>query len=113
MVAQTGLLLAPTTIKRIGRDSVQVMWNDGHESLYPNRYLRDNCPCATCREHRPNRRLPVLGNPGELFPQQIRVVGHYAIGVEWSDSHSSGIYSYATLRRLCPCGRCQIGASGA
>src|SRR6266481_3584433 len=102
----------PATIKRVGKESIEITWRDGHHSLYLNRYLRDNCPCASCREGTPRRVLPVLGTPGELYPLQIGVVGRYAISIQWSDQHDTGIYSYETLRHLCPCEQCQRGADG-
>jgi len=106
MSLQSRVEVAPTTIKRVAKESVEIVWNDGHCSAYPNRYLRENCPCAACREGQPRRLLPVLGNPGELYPVQIGVVGRYAISIQWSDQHDTGIYSYDTLRQLCPCERC-------
>ncbi len=105
------MTFAPATIRRLGKESVEILWNDGHKSVYQNRYLRDRCPCAACRE-RPPHSLPVLGN-GELYPVQIGVVGRYAISIQWSDRHDSGIYSYQTLRQLCPCACCPGGADGA
>jgi DUF971 family protein len=98
---------SPSTIRRLGKESIEIVWNDGHKSVYPNRYLRDYCPCATCRE-RAAHALPVLGS-GELYPVQIRVVGRYAISIRWTDRHDTGIFSYTTLRRLCPCEACQSG----
>jgi len=103
--------VVPTTIKRVGKDSVEITWSDGHRSVYPNRYLRDNCPCAACREGQPRRLLPVLGAPGDLYPIQIGVVGRYAISIQWSDRHDTGIYSYDTLRELCPCAQCHPQAT--
>ena len=102
--------VSPTTIKRLGKESVEITWGDGHHGIYPNRYLRDNCPCASCREGKPRRWLPVLGNPGEICPVQIGVVGRYAISIQWSDRHDTGIYSYETLRQLCPCEHCRPAA---
>ena len=47
----------------------------------------------------------------ESVPQDVRAaritpVGRYAITILWSDGHDTGIYSFETLRRLCPCGNC-------
>lgn len=95
----------------MGKDGVEIVWSDGHRSLYPNRYLRDNCPCASCREGTPKKLLPVIGATGTLFPEQIGIVGRYAINIQWSDHHDTGIYSYATLRQLCPCEECQPAGS--
>ncbi len=100
---------SPTSVRRLANASIEVRWSDGHLSIYPNRYLRENCPCAGCREGKPLRfHLPVLGGAAtELAAVQINVVGRYAIGIQWSDRHDSGIYSYETLRQLCPCETCQ------
>ena len=90
-------------IKRIGTSEIRIEWSDGHVSLYPNHYLRNHCPCALCRE-RPPHLLPVRSQGGEeLHPLQIGLVGRYAINIQWSDGHDSGIYSYQTLRNVCPC----------
>jgi DUF971 family protein len=102
---------APTDIRRIGRSGLEILWNDGHRSEYSNHYLRDHCPCASCRE-RPPHSLPVLAAGAvELFPIQIGVVGRYAVSIQWSDGHDTGIYSYRTLRELCPCDRCRPAVS--
>lgn len=96
----------PAKIKRIAKTSIEIEWRDGHRSVYPNRYLRDNCPCAGCREGKPRFSLPVIAG-SELYPVQIGVVGRYALSIEWSDKHDTGIYSYDTLRGLCPCADCR------
>ena len=106
MNVQRAMRLSPATIRRLGKESVEIAWSDGHRSMYPNRYLRDNCPCAACREGKPRRLLPVVGQAGELYPVQIGIVGRYAISIQWSDGHDSGIYTYQWLRELCPCADC-------
>jgi DUF971 family protein len=37
----------------------------------------------------------------------VEPVGNYAIRINWSDGHSSGIYSYDHFREICPCDECQ------
>lgn len=100
----------PREIHRLGVQAVRIVWQDDHSAEYGNRYLRDNCPCAECRE-KPVRALPVVGQQDEIYPVQIATVGRYAISVQWSDGHDAGIYSYQTLRRLCPCAECTSGAA--
>jgi DUF971 family protein len=96
----------PVEIRRLGVQSVRVVWADGHVSEYENRYLRDHCPCAVCRES-PRRRLPLApGQSEEMYPAQVSLVGRYAVNLRWSDGHDTGIYSYQTLRELCPCAVC-------
>jgi len=38
----------------------------------------------------------------------VEPVGNYAIRINWSDGHSSGIYSYDHLRRICQCAECRV-----
>lgn len=97
--------VVPREVRRHGTDSVEITWSDGHASLFANRYLRDNCPCAFCRETRP-RYSPPVRDAEAVHPVTISPVGLYAINVVWSDGHDSGIYSYQTLRALCPCDEC-------
>jgi DUF971 family protein len=37
----------------------------------------------------------------------IEPIGAYAMKIDWSDGHSTGIYSFDYLRRICPCGECR------
>jgi DUF971 family protein len=36
----------------------------------------------------------------------LEAVGNYALAPTWADGHSTGIYSFRTLRGLCPCEDC-------
>jgi DUF971 family protein len=36
----------------------------------------------------------------------VEAVGNYAIRIDWSDGHNSGIYSYDHFREICPCAEC-------
>jgi len=49
--------------------------------------------------------------PLQLFkapprPTDVKPVGHYAVSFSWNDGHSSGIYSWDYLRRVCQCSEC-------
>ena len=61
--------LTPTALRKDGPDRFVIEWNDGHHSVYTWRHLRENCPCASCREEQdqPPDPLRVL-KPGELLP---------------------------------------------
>ncbi len=93
-----------------------VQWQDGQTCLYPISLLRARCPCAQCKTIRqdqaaaaaaakPTRpKLTIL--PGDhsapLAALSAELVGNYALKIEWSDRHGSGIYSFRYLRELCP-----------
>src|SRR4051812_18158178 len=86
-------------------EALTITWSDGRQSVFPLRFLRKHCPCAGCKGERDllGRTLmpivkttydgPITANGGEL-------VGNYAIRIDWSDGHSSGIFSWAFLREL-------------
>ena len=82
-------------------------------------YLRDKCPCATCTgAHGTPPREPEAAqaaNPFQMFKPALKMlsvepVGNYAIRIDWSDGHSSGIYSYEHFRQICPCPECRARA---
>jgi len=38
--------------------------------------------------------------------KSANAVGNYAIQIQFSDGHATGIYSYEHLREICPCEAC-------
>jgi len=38
-----------------------------------------------------------------VAPLKIDLIGRYAINIQWSDGHNTGIYTFELLRKLCPC----------
>jgi DUF971 family protein len=99
--------LMPLRVKRVNPVQTDIFWNDGHHSPYPSWYLRENCPCASCVEELTGRRMIVAGSiPGNLERQDVGPIGNYALTFTWSDGHSTGIYTFDYLRRICPCPQC-------
>ena len=41
-----------------------------------------------------------------LRRKKATAVGNYAIQIEFSDGHATGIYSFEHLREICPCEEC-------
>jgi DUF971 family protein len=95
---------------------VDIVWADGHSSHFEFPYLRDHCPCATCNDERAKKDSPgdVKLASSPLLPmykpkaraQGATQVGNYAIQINFTDGHSTGIFSYDYLRALCPCDEC-------
>ena len=101
--------------------ALTVRWRDGAESVYPLDFLRAHCPCAACRERRRKAAespakvakvgkrpagplsltvLPAGAGDGPLTARSAELVGNYALRLDWSDGHASGIYSFKLLRDL-------------
>jgi DUF971 family protein len=110
---------------------VDITWADGHSSHYDFPYLRDACPCASCNDEREKKAeaerketesgqahaapsavaMPATSAMFPMFKPKARAqsaasVGSYAIQINFSDGHNTGIYSYDQLRSICPCAAC-------
>jgi DUF971 family protein len=103
---------------------LEIDWVDGHKSAWSFAWLRDACPCATCVEERklegrkpgqpkprPTAVLPMYTPPAK--PASAHAVGRYALQFNWQDGHTSGIYSWEYLRRVCQCRECTFAAEEA
>ena len=97
----------PDEIVGLLRSTITFKWPDGHESRYKARDLRLACRCAMCIEETSGRALLEPATmPPQVQAKQIELVGQYAILIQWSDGHSTGIYNFHDLRANCPCEAC-------
>jgi ATP-binding protein involved in chromosome partitioning len=93
--------LTPTEIRQAGPRTLAIRWADGHESSLDVRTLRLACGCAHCvDEWTGEERLDAGSVPDDVHPLRIDRVGRYALQIEWSDGHASGIYPFERLRSL-------------
>ena len=98
----------PVEVGRSGAADIRIDWNDGHRSVYPARYLRLHCACALCVEEMSGTRIAQDADiAADVHPLKISLVGRYALHIQWSDGHASGIYGFEILRSLCPCPSCR------
>ena len=97
---------------------IKIDWRDNHHSEYSLAYLRDECPCATCTgahgtepqksEYSKETAAPFQMYKPTLKMLKVEAVGNYAVRIDWSDGHNTGIYSVDHLRKICPCGECRV-----
>ncbi len=84
-----------------GAEGLHIQWQDGAGQMIDPRDLRLACQCAACRDEMSGRRLlDPASVPLDIAPTRIWSVGNYAIGVAFSDGHSSGIYTFPALRAM-------------
>jgi DUF971 family protein len=93
---------APTNIRAHQADQfLELVWESGEADRLPYRFLRAECPCASCRDEWTGDRLL---DPGTIRPdlgiEGMEPVGNYAVRLAWNDGHSSGLYTWETLKRL-------------
>ncbi len=100
-------LLLPKEIRKIGTTDLKITWNDLHQSLYPFPYLRQNCRCAFCIDERSGKQILIKDNVNpNLEAFKVTPVGQYALRIDFSDGHNTGLYTLQHLRQLCPCKEC-------
>jgi DUF971 family protein len=111
MTATHSEAFQPVALSKEGNDRLLIQWRDGHRSIYSWAHLRENCPCAGCREERLQPADPFrILKPSELVPLaavSMTPIGHYAYKIMWSDGHDTGIYTLESLRELCQCPECR------
>jgi DUF971 family protein len=91
-------------------EKLEIEWQDGRVCVYSISLLRSMCPCAMCksiRQENEGKKKPLLqilpGNySAPMTAVSAELVGNYALKIEWSDQHGSGIYSFQYLREICP-----------
>lgn len=93
--------VTPTDIRQQGPQQLGITWSDGTDSSYDVRALRLACGCAQCVDEWTGKgTLDPASVPEDVHPLRIQSVGRYAIQIDWSDGHSTGIYTYRRLREL-------------
>src|SRR5687768_6233877 len=118
--------ITPVRLNLKRDEKLEIDWRDGRRCVYPITLLRSMCPCASCRALReghegghapaiqsvppagqaPPKKMSLSILPGDytqpLSALSAELVGNYALRIDWSDKHGSGIYSFQYLREICP-----------
>jgi DUF971 family protein len=105
--------ITPIRLNLVKDRQLEIDWQDGKRSVYAIAYLRSLCPCAQCKIVREGEKdtagkkkslLTILpGNYSRpLTAVGAELVGNYALRIDWSDDHGSGIYSFRYLRDISP-----------
>lgn len=92
----------PESIDVLPDHAIRILWPGGRETTITSWALRDFCPCASCVEEGTGKKLLDSSTiPPDIHPLQINPVGAYAIQIQWSDGHNTGLYAWPTLRQAC------------
>jgi len=91
----------PQSIDRFDQRDIKITWSDGRQTVFEARALRLECPCAQCvHEITGEKILNPTTVPEDVEPLKINPIGNYAILIEWSDGHSTGIYAFDFLQDI-------------
>ncbi len=88
------------SIRQCGPRTLDISWSNGTDLHLDVVELRRKCPCASCIDEW--TRQPLLKPDSiseEVRPTKIKSIGRYAIGIHFSDGHSTGIYTYEYLNQ--------------
>jgi ATP-binding protein involved in chromosome partitioning len=93
----------PAKIGPAGGTEVYIEWNDGLKQFYSAQALRLLCPCASCvDEFTGKKMLDPKTVPADIKTLSISPVGRYALHIQWSDGHNTGLYGFELLRKIAP-----------
>ncbi|SDG96465.1 gamma-butyrobetaine hydroxylase-like domain-containing protein [Nitrosomonas sp. Nm132] len=75
---------------------LEISFNDGKTFQLPCEFLRVYSPSAEVRGHGPGDEILQTGKQ-EVSITHIEPIGHYAIQLNFSDGHNTGLYSWDLL----------------
>ncbi len=92
----------PTNIRALQADQVlEVTWPDHRVDRFPYRRSGANAPVPACRNEWTGERIL---DPNSIRPdlklEGMENIGTYAVQFAWNDGHSSGLFTWETLRHL-------------
>ena len=94
---------SPTRIELVG-NTLALMWPDGSEHYFEPSFLRRHSPSAEQTGEADLFGVVSGGNPnGDFSEVEINgftYVGKYAIRIQFSDGHSTGIFSWDYLAEI-------------
>lgn len=77
--------------------SINIQLTDKDILIFKPKELRLKCQCAHCIDEFSGKQILKESDIDEsISPITVKTVGNYAIGIEWSDNHTS-LYSYEKL----------------
>jgi DUF971 family protein len=93
--------VTPTDVAISPDGGVMVQWDDGKESRFAPRWLRIRCPCAACvDEWSGQRTVSEAQVKPDVRAHNLEPIGRYAVRIDWSDGHNSGIWSWDYLLEM-------------
>jgi DUF971 family protein len=78
---------------------LEITFNEGSNFRLPFEYLRVYSPSAEVKGHGPGQETLQIGKQ-DVVIKSVEQIGHYAIQPQFSDGHSTGIFSWDYLYHL-------------
>ena len=86
-------------IEQLDARTLGITWTDDRKSTYDVVMMRRKCPCATCVDEWTHEQILKPEQIADsVRPVKVESVGQYALTVQFSDGHKTGIYTFNMLR---------------
>jgi len=79
---------------------IAILLSNGEEYRIAPYRLRTACRCAICYDEYSGKRRALYNISKDVFAEQIKSVGNYALYIKWSDGHASGFFPLDYIRSL-------------
>ncbi len=91
----------PSDIRALSEERVlAVTWGD-RKADFPFVFLRGQCACAQCvNEWTGEQILDPATIPVDIAIETMELVGSYALRINWTDGHNSGLFTWERLEEL-------------
>jgi len=100
-LAGDSLGIEPRKLEVNQKGNLAITWgDDGISREYQAHSLRANCRCASCMdEFTGQKKIDPKDIPSDIVLKSLQRVGRYAVSLRFSDTHSTGIYTFESLRQ--------------
>lgn len=90
----------PTELRLVDeKRALHICWDDNRHDTIEAEYLRVESPSAEVQGHSPAEKVIIAGKK-DVTIRDVVPVGSYAVRIVFSDGHSTGIFTWAYLRKL-------------
>ena len=101
-MSQDQVQMTPTRIEKHSDKEFLIAWSQIEAYTVPFFEVRFLCPCAECVDEKTGKRVIQRDKiPAGIKPLSVKLIGRYALQINWSDAHSTGMYSYDQLWKIC------------
>ena len=80
--------------------SLTVAFDDNTKAVIPYQYLREESPSAENKGHGNGPPPPRAPIPADIDVVNAEQTGRYAVRIEFSDGHRTGLYTWELLKSL-------------
>lgn len=88
----------PEEIIGLGQHSMELIYQNGQTKQYSAQLLRQNCGCAFCVDELTGEKKKKISNLDDnLYITHIDLLGRYALQIQFSDGHKTGIFHLKKL----------------